>query len=57
VLFVKEGPDDNNDLATYCRRENVRHVLFTNFSEALSVVRSIVEAEKTPQEWFAIGRA
>jgi 2-hydroxy-3-keto-5-methylthiopentenyl-1-phosphate phosphatase len=57
VLFVKESPGDNNDLATYCRTENIPHVLFTNFSKALPAVRSIVQGEKTPQEWFAIGRA
>jgi len=57
VLFVKESPGDNNDLATYCRSENIPHVLFTNFSEAHTAVRSIVEGKQTPQEWFATGRA
>jgi len=57
VLFVKEKSDGENDLATYCTRENIPHVLFPEFSKALPVVRSIVEGEKTPKEWFGIGRA
>lgn len=57
VLFVKEKSDGENDLAAYCKRENIRHVLFPDFSKALLVVRSIVEGAKTPEEWFDIGRA
>ncbi|KAH8983772.1 HAD-like domain-containing protein [Lactarius akahatsu] len=57
VLFVKEKLDGENDLATYCTRENIPHVLFPDFSRALLVVRSIVEGTKTPEEWFGIGRA
>jgi len=57
VLFVKEKSDGENDLATYCRREDIPHVLFADFSKALPVVRSIVEGEKTPKEWFEIGKA
>jgi hypothetical protein len=54
---VKEKPDGENDLATYCGKENIPHVLFSDFSKALPVVRSIVEGDKTPKEWFDIGRA
>jgi 2-hydroxy-3-keto-5-methylthiopentenyl-1-phosphate phosphatase len=54
---VKEKPSGENDLATFCTRENISHVLFPDFSKALPAVRSIVEGEKTPQEWFGIGRA
>jgi len=57
VLFVKEKSDGENDLATYCKREDIPHVLFADFSKALPVVRSIVEGEKTPKEWFEIGSA
>jgi 2-hydroxy-3-keto-5-methylthiopentenyl-1-phosphate phosphatase len=57
VLFVKEKSDGENDLATYCTRENIPHVLFSDFSKALPAVRSIVEGDKTPKEWFDIGRA
>ncbi|KAH9970184.1 HAD-like domain-containing protein [Lactifluus volemus] len=57
MLFAKEKPDGENDLATYCTRENIPHVMFANFSSALPVVRSIVEGEKSPKDWFEIGRA
>jgi len=57
VLFVKEKPDGENDLATYCNKENIPHVLFPDFSRALLAVRSIVEGAKKPEEWFGIGRA
>jgi len=57
VLFVKEKSDGDNDLATYCKREDIPHVLFSDFSKALPVIRSIVQGEKTPKEWFEIGRA
>ncbi|KAI9511028.1 HAD-like domain-containing protein [Russula earlei] len=57
VLFVKEKPDGDNDLATYCVKENIPHVLFADFSKVVPVVRSIVEGKKTPKEWFEIGRA
>jgi len=57
VLFVKEKSDGENDLATYCARESIPHVLFSDFSKALPVVRSIVQGDKTPKEWFGIGRA
>lgn len=57
MLFVKEKSDGENDLATYCKRENIPHVLFPDFSRALPVVRSIVEGAKTPEEWFGIGQA
>lgn len=57
VLFVKENSDGDNDLATYCKRENISHILFPDFSRALRVVRSIVEGAKTPEDWFGIGQA
>lgn len=57
VLFVKEKSDGENDLATYCTRENIPHVLFSDFSKALPVVRSIVQGDKTPKEWLGIGQA
>ena len=57
VLFVKSKSDGENDLATYCKRENIPHILFPDFSRALHVVRSIVEGAKTPEEWFGIGQA
>jgi 2-hydroxy-3-keto-5-methylthiopentenyl-1-phosphate phosphatase len=57
MLFAKDKTDGENDLAAYCIRENIPHVMFADFSNALSAVRSIVEGEKTPQDWFEIGRA
>ena len=56
VLFVKKKPGADNDLAAYCTREGIPHVLFSDFARALVAVRSIVEGEKTPAEWFAAGR-
>jgi 2-hydroxy-3-keto-5-methylthiopentenyl-1-phosphate phosphatase len=56
MLFAKDKPDGENDLSAYCTREGIPHVLFSDFSKALPVVRSIVEGEKTRQEWFEVGR-
>ncbi|TFK38257.1 HAD-like domain-containing protein [Crucibulum laeve] len=50
VLFVKEKPGGENDLAAYCIRERIKHVLFQDFSTALSVVQSIVESKKTVED-------
>jgi 2,3-diketo-5-methylthio-1-phosphopentane phosphatase len=47
VLFVKEKPGGENDLAAYCTRERIRHVLFEDFSKALPIVQSVVEGQKT----------
>lgn len=49
VLFVKTK-DDENDLAAYCRREGIRHIIFGDFGEALPVVRSVVEGKKSVDE-------
>jgi 2-hydroxy-3-keto-5-methylthiopentenyl-1-phosphate phosphatase len=57
VLFVKQKPDNENDLAAYCVREGIRHVLFDNFSKALPVVQSIVNGKKTVDEVLTIGSA
>jgi 2-hydroxy-3-keto-5-methylthiopentenyl-1-phosphate phosphatase len=56
MLFAKEKLNGENDLAVYCTRENIPHVLFADFSRALLVIRSIVKGEKMPKEWFEIGR-
>ncbi|KAF8730661.1 hypothetical protein AX14_005305 [Amanita brunnescens Koide BX004] len=57
VLFVKDKPDGDNDLATYCKQHGIRHILFEDFSKALNVVKAIVNGEKTLDEAFAAGRA
>ncbi|EIM89227.1 uncharacterized protein STEHIDRAFT_52744 [Stereum hirsutum FP-91666 SS1] len=56
ILFVKEKPDGDNDLAAYCNREGIKHILFPDFSEATKVVRSVVEGEKTREEVLGKGR-
>lgn len=57
VLFVKQKEDGENDLALYCKREEIPHILFDNFGRALEVVRSVVEGKKTVQEVLAAGKA
>lgn len=50
VLFVKEKADGENDLSTYCKRENIKHLLFSDFSQAVPTIASIVTGEKTVQD-------
>ncbi|KAJ7254809.1 HAD-like domain-containing protein [Mycena rebaudengoi] len=57
VLFVKQKDDGENDLAAYCKREGIRHILFADFSQALAVVQAVVSGEKTPAEVLSLGRA
>ncbi|TDL25297.1 hypothetical protein BD410DRAFT_785208 [Rickenella mellea] len=57
VLFVKDKEDGENDLAAYCVREGIPHIMFKSFSNALSVVQSIVRGEKTKEEAFALSAA
>lgn len=57
ILFVKQKDDGENDLATYCTRLGIRHILFTDFSKALPVVRSVVEGERSVEEALTIGKA
>jgi len=57
VLFVKQKGDGENDLAAYCRREGIPHIIFEDFGSALKVVRDVVEGKKTPTEVLAVGRA
>lgn len=56
VLFVKEKPDGENDLAAYCTAHGIRHILFRDFSQALGVVQSVVKGEKTADEVLSAGR-
>lgn len=53
VLFVKQKDDGENDLAAYCTREGIKHILFKDFSNALPVVQSVVRGEKTLAEVLA----
>lgn len=49
VLFVK-AKEDENDLAAYCRKEGIKHIIFKDFSEALPIVESVVKGQKTVAE-------
>ena len=57
VLFVKEKPGGENDLAAYCNREGIPHILFEDFSHALRSVSAIVEGKTTAQDALAAGKA
>ena len=57
VLFVREKPGGDNDLAAYCTRENIPHILFEDFSHALRSVSAIVEGAKSAKAALAEGRA
>ncbi|KXN84910.1 Pdp3-interacting factor 1 [Leucoagaricus sp. SymC.cos] len=47
LLFVKSKPGGDNDLASYCKREGIKHVLFEDFKEALGVVKDVVDGKQT----------
>lgn len=51
VLFVKNKPDGENDLATYCQRENITHIMFDTFSTALPIMQEIVSGNKSIQDF------
>lgn len=53
ILFVKDKEDGENDLAVYCTREGIKHILFSDFSQALPVVQSIVNGDRTKDEVLA----
>ncbi|EMD32203.1 hypothetical protein CERSUDRAFT_88125 [Gelatoporia subvermispora B] len=57
VLFVKQKDDGENDLAAFCTREGIPHILFDNFNSALGVVRRVVEGQTTVQNALAAGKA
>ena len=57
VLFVKEKPDGENDLAAYCVRESIPHILFADFGRALDVVAAIVEGRTSAKQALERGRA
>jgi hypothetical protein len=57
VLFVKKPPGKESDLATYCAKEGIPHILFEHFAQALPVVQSVVSGEKTKEEVLEKGQA
>jgi 2-hydroxy-3-keto-5-methylthiopentenyl-1-phosphate phosphatase len=54
LLFVKHKPDGDNDLAAYCKREGIKHVLFENFADAQKVVEAVVGGEQTIDQVVSI---
>ncbi|GJJ15141.1 hypothetical protein Clacol_009416 [Clathrus columnatus] len=56
VLFVKKPPGKESDLATYCEKEGIPHILFENFNQALPMVQAIVEGSMSVQEALKKGR-
>ncbi|KAG9127712.1 hypothetical protein FRC07_010477 [Ceratobasidium sp. 392] len=55
VLFVKnDKPEGENDLAAYCVKEGIGHILFRTFGDALPVVKDVVEGRKTAEEALAV---
>jgi len=57
VLFVKVKDNGENDLVSYCKQEGIKHITFSDFSKALTVVQSVVEGKKTADEVLTIGQA
>lgn len=56
VLFVKKKPGMDNDLAAYCTREGIPHLLFENFHGALPVVKKVVDGQLSVPEALALGQ-
>ncbi|KAG7094648.1 hypothetical protein E1B28_005472 [Marasmius oreades] len=57
LLFVKVKDYEESDLSVYCRNHGIKHVLFSDFSQALPIVQSIVKGEKTVDQVLESGRA
>ncbi|EJD44789.1 hypothetical protein AURDEDRAFT_114288 [Auricularia subglabra TFB-10046 SS5] len=55
LLLVKHKPGGENDLAVYCKREGLPHVLFEDFHGAQRVIRGIVSGEMTKEQVLAMG--
>jgi len=55
ILFVKNKADGENDLATYCQRENIKHINFNTFATALPIVQAIVSGEKSIDDFAEKG--
>lgn len=53
--LIREKEYGENDLAAYCTKLGIKHILFTDFSNALPVVQSVVKGEKTVDEVLNIG--
>ncbi|KAI0367417.1 hypothetical protein BV20DRAFT_1045630 [Pilatotrama ljubarskyi] len=57
VLYVKQKEGGDNDLAAFCRRENIPHILFEDFNHALRSVSAIIEGKKSVKDALAEGKA
>ncbi|KZV79440.1 hypothetical protein EXIGLDRAFT_688717 [Exidia glandulosa HHB12029] len=55
LLLVKQKEGGENDLAAYCRREGIPHVLFDDFRGALKVIMGIVQGDMTKEDVLAMG--
>lgn len=49
-LFVKKKPGLDNDLAAYCVREGIPHILFEDFGGALGVVKQVADGKITVKD-------
>ncbi|KAG8998538.1 hypothetical protein FRB94_006839 [Tulasnella sp. JGI-2019a] len=48
LLFVKnDKPEGQNDLAAYCVKEKIKHLLFKDFSQALPIVSAVIHGERS----------
>ena len=54
-----EGAGDAfcNDLAAYCTREGIPHVLFEDFGKALGVVKQVVDGKLSVKDALSLGTA
>lgn len=57
LLFVKQKDGADNDLAAFCRREGIPHVLFEDFNRALELVKQVVDRRISVKEALAVGTA
>lgn len=57
VLFVKQKPGADNDLAAFCTREGIPHLLFEDFGRAMGIVRQVVGGKLSVQGALALGTA
>ena len=55
ILFVKTKDNGENDLATYCTREGIPHVLFQSFEKVLPAFQALVKGEKSKEDILAMG--
>ncbi|GAB1519400.1 hypothetical protein RhiTH_002466 [Rhizoctonia solani] len=58
VLFAKnDKPEGENDLAEYCKKEGIPHILFRTFAGALPIVKDVVEGRKSVEQALAVRNA